>query len=106
MARAEKLSNLRQRCIRANEGSLWKDHGDVLMRVIRQGVAIPSKIGSPDILVTWKWVYNKQAEIDRDKDAVEVFEEITKQVEALWDRRAHGIDSQSDRSVDLLVDHL
>ena len=112
MTRAEKVWNIRQRCIRANDGVLWDDHGNVLKRVIRdpgavQGVAVPTKITLVDVLNTWKWVYGKTEETrDDDDDAVEVFKEIATRIEALWDRAADDLMQQSDKCVDLLADHL
>src|SRR5271163_151502 len=36
MTRAEKVWDIRRRCIRGNEGVLWDDHGNVLKRIIRR----------------------------------------------------------------------
>jgi hypothetical protein len=105
--RAEKVLAIRERSIKANDGVLWNDHGDVLKRVIRQGVAVPTKIGLADVLRTWKWVYDKRADqCDGDEDAAEVLKEIAGQIEALWDRAANDLTSQSDKCIDLLTNHL
>jgi hypothetical protein len=107
MTRAEKVWSIRQRCIKANDGVLWNDHGDVLKRVIRQGEAVPTKIGLADVLLTWKWVYDKRTDKDDgDQDAADVFNEISVQIEALWDRAANDLTAQSDKCIDLLAEHL
>jgi hypothetical protein len=86
---------------------LWNDHGDVLKRVIRQGEAVPTKIGLTDVLLTWKWVYDKRTgRDDGDQDAADVFNEISAQIEALWDRAANDLSAQSDKCIDLLAEYL
>jgi hypothetical protein len=103
---------LRRRCIRANSGILWDDHGNVLKRVIRspgeiQGVAKPTTIMLEDILNTWDWVCEKTLHgREGDEDAVEVTKEVTAQIIALWDRAVDDIVSQSDKCIDLLAEHL
>lgn len=112
MTRAEKVLDIHRRCIRANDGVLWNDHGDILKRVIRQpgevqGYAINSKITLVDVLKTWEWVYQKTADRrDDDDDAGEVYKEIVQQIEALWDRAADDLAQQNDKVIALLVDHL
>ena len=107
MSRAEKVWSIRQRCIKANEGVLWNDHGDILKRVIRQRIAVPTKICLADVLQTWKWVYDKRVDkSDGDEDAAELFKEIAAQIEALWDQTANDLGSQSDKCIDLLADQL
>jgi hypothetical protein len=106
MTRAEKVWGLRQRCIKANSGVLWNDHGDILKRVVARGVAVPTKIGLADVLATWKWVYEKQVTTDHDQDALDVFEEINARIESLWDCTENDITMQSDKCIDLLADHL
>jgi hypothetical protein len=107
VTRAENLWDIRRRCIRANPGVLWNNHGDILMRVINQGHAIPTKMSLADVLLTWKWVYDKRADKDDiDQDAADVFDEITAQIKALWDCAADDLTAQSDKCIDLLADHL
>jgi len=112
MTRAQKLAELRRRCIRANEGVLWDDHGNVLKRVIRragevQGYTILTKIMLVDVLKTCEWVYQKTSSSgDEDEDASEVYREISQQVESLWDRSANDLMQQSGKVVDLLAEHL
>jgi hypothetical protein len=112
MTRAEKVWDIRRRCIRANSGVLWNDHGDILKRVIRQpgtvqGRAVLTKIMLVDVLKTWEWIYEKTADRrDDDKDAADVFREIAHQIEALWDRTADDLTQQSDKVIDLLADRL
>src|ERR1700730_17855271 len=106
MTRAEKIWALRQRCIKANDGVLWSDHGDVLKRVIRQGIAVPTEIGLTDVLLTWKWVCDKRTEISADEVVVDAFEEIAAQIKALWNSTANDLTSQSDKCIDFLADHM
>jgi hypothetical protein len=111
MTRAEKVWDIRRRCIRGNEGVLWNDHGDILKRVIRQpgavqGIAVPTKIMLVDALTTWEWVNERRADRFDDEDATDVFKEIAAQIEALWDRAADDLTQQSDKVIDLLADHL
>jgi hypothetical protein len=111
MTRAEKVWEIRRRCIRANEGVLWNDHGDILKRVIRQpdtiqGVAVPTKIMLADVLKTWEWVNGKQTDRSNDQDSTDVFREIAAQIGTLSDRAADDLTSQSDRCIDLLAEHL
>ena len=112
MTRAEKVWNLYTRCVRANDGVLFHDHGRVLKRVHRQpgkveGIAAPTKLMLADVLKTWEWVHQKTAHTrDDDEDAAEVYKEIAQQTEALWDRGADDLSQQSDKVIDLLADHL
>jgi DNA phosphorothioation-dependent restriction protein DptG len=112
MTRAQKVSELRRRCIRANEGVLWDDHGNVLKRVIRQpgevqGYTVLTKIMLIDVLKTWEWVYQKTADRrDDDEDAAEVHKEIAQQIETLWDCAADDLTQQSDKVIDLLAEHV
>jgi hypothetical protein len=111
MTRAEKVWDIRRRCIRANDGVLWNDHGDVLKRVIRhgtavQGVAVPTKITLTDVLKTWEWVNDRRAERSDDQDAADVFKEISEKIEALWDRAADDLAQQSDKCIDQLAEHV
>jgi hypothetical protein len=112
MTRSEKVWDIRRRCIRANDGVLWDDHGNVLKRVIRrqgevQGIAVPTKVMLSDVLQTWQWVYQKIADRrDDDEDATEAFKEIAARIEALWDGAADDLLQQSDKVIDLLADHL
>jgi len=112
MTRAEKVWDIRRRCIRANEGVLWDDHGNVLKRVIRhqgevQGIAVPTKIMLSDVLQTWRWLYQKSADRrDDDEDAAEAFKEIAERIEVLWDSAADDLLQQSDKVIDLLSDYL
>jgi hypothetical protein len=111
MTGAEKAWDIRRRCIRANEGVLWDDHGNILKRVIRrpgevQGIAVPTKIMLTDVLKTWEWVYEKTTDRHDDEDAVQVHKEIAQQIEGLWDRAADDLTQQSDKVIDLLADHL
>jgi hypothetical protein len=104
MTRAEKVWDVRRRCIRANDGVLWNDHGDVLKRVIRhgtavQGVAVPTKITLTDVLKTWEWVNDRRADGSDDEDAADVFKVIAVQIEALWDRAADDRTQQSDKCI-------
>ena len=111
MTRAEKLWALYTRCVRANDGTLFHDHGRVLKRVIRepgavQGVARPTKLTLADVLKTWGWVSEKTAQARDDADSVEVIKEISEQISTLWDRGADDLASQSDRCIDLLAEIL
>ena len=106
MIRTEKIWDIRQRCIKANGTVLWNNHGDILMRVVSAGHAVPTKIGLVDVLLTWKWVCDGLVENEGDKDAAEALNEITAQIEALWDRAADDLTAQSDKCIDLLADYL
>jgi hypothetical protein len=111
MTRAEKLWDLHTRCVRANDGVLFHDHGRVLKRVLRrpgdvQGTAAPTKLTLSDVLKSWEWVNDRRVDRSDDDDAVEVYKEIAAQIEANWDRGADDLTQQSDRVVDLLAEHL
>jgi hypothetical protein len=111
MTRAEKVWEVHRRCIRANDGVLWNDHGDILKRVIRdagavQGVAVPAKITLTDVLKTWEWVNDRRTDRSDDEDAADVFKEVAAQIETLWDRAADDLIQQSDRCIDHLAEHL
>ena len=111
MTRAEKLWDLYTRCVRANDGTLFHDHGRILKRVFRepgkvQGIARPTKLTLADVLKTWEWVCKKTALARGDADAVEVIKEINEQIAALWDLGADDLASQSDKCIDLLAEHL
>lgn len=107
VTRADKVWSIRQRCIKANAGVLWNDHGDVLKRVVRQDESVPTKIGPPDVLQAWKWVYNKRGDKDDgDEDSANVFDGMATQIEALWDSAANDLTAQSDKCIDLLADQL
>jgi hypothetical protein len=111
VTRAEKLWDLYTRCVRANDGVLYLDHGRVLKRVFREpgaieGVARPTKLMLVDVLKTWEWVWGRTALATDDEDAAEVIKEISEQITALWDGGADDLSSQSDQCVDLLADHL
>jgi hypothetical protein len=111
VTRAVKVWDIRRRCIRANDGVLWNDHGDILKRVIRhgreaQGVAVPTKITLTDVLTTWEWVNDRRPNRSDDEDAADVFKEIAAQIEALWDRTADDLTQQSDKCIDRLAEHL
>jgi hypothetical protein len=107
VTRAEKVWDIRKRCIKANDGVLWNNHGDILMRVISPGRAVPTKISLADVLLTWKWVCDKRVDkSEGDEDAAKVLNEITAQIEALWDGAAADLTTQSDKCIDLLADHL
>jgi hypothetical protein len=111
VTRAEKLWALYTRCVRANDGTLFHDHGRVLKRVFRepgavQGVARPTKLTLVDVLKTWEWVAERTAPASDDGDAAEVIKEISEQISALWDQAADDLSFQSDQCVNLLADHL
>jgi hypothetical protein len=112
MTRSDELWNLYNRCVRANDGVLFHDHGRMLKRVFRepgaiQGIAQPTKLTLADVLKTWEWVYENTADRrDDDTDAAEVYKEIAEQIDALWDRGADDLMMQSDRVVDLLTEYL
>lgn len=111
MTRAEKLWGLYTRCVRANDGTLFHDHGRVLKRVFRrpgavQGVAHPTKLTLADVLKTWEWVSERTAPASDDQDAAEVINEISAQIKAFWDGAADDLAFQSDVCIDLLADHL
>ena len=111
MTRAEKLWDLYTRCVRANDGTLFHDHGRVLKRVFRepgavQGVTRPTKLTLADVLKTWEWVFERTALANDDQDAAEVNKELSEQISALWDHAADDLASQSDACVNLLADHL
>jgi hypothetical protein len=106
VTRAVKVWDIRRRCIRANAGVLYNDHGDVLKRVVSQGVSVSTKMALADVLATWKWVYEQRARKDEsDQDAVDVFDEIAAQIEVLWDS-AVDLNGQSDKCIDFLAEHL
>lgn len=111
MTRAEKVWEVRRRCIRANDGVLWNDHGDILKRAVRdagavQGVAVPAKITLADVLKTWEWVNDRRTDRSDDDDAADVFKEVAAQIETLWDRAGDDLIQQSDRCIDQLAEHL
>jgi hypothetical protein len=112
MTRAQKVWDLYTRCVRANDGALFHDHGRVLKRVMRrpgevQGIAVPTKLMLADVLKSWEWVYQKTADgRDDDDDTAEVYKEIARQIGTLWDRSADDLMQQSDKVIDLLADHL
>jgi hypothetical protein len=111
VTRAEKVGEIRRRCIRANDGVLWNDHGDILKRVIRhgsavQGTAMPTKITISDVLATWDWVNDRRTAGNDDEDGARVLKEVAAQIEALWDRAADDLTQQSDKCIDLLAEHL
>jgi hypothetical protein len=101
MTRAEKVWSIRKFCIRANGTVLWNDHGDILKRVISQGVAVPTKIGLDDVLLTWRWVYGKQGE--HDEDALQVAKEVSEEIQVLWDMHADDLTAQSDTCIDYII---
>jgi hypothetical protein len=110
--RAQKVWDLYTRCVRANDGVLFHDHGRVLKRVMRrpgevQGVAVSTKLTLADALKSWEWVYQRTVDgHDDDQDSVDAYKEIARQIERLWDRSADDLMQQSDRVIDLLADHL
>jgi hypothetical protein len=112
MTRAQKVWDLYTRCVRANDGVLFHDHGRVLKRVIRRpgevhGVAVLTKLTLADVLKSWEWGYQRTLDRhDDDEDSAEVYKEVARQIEALWDRRADDLMQQSDKVIDLLADHL
>jgi hypothetical protein len=111
MTRAQKVWDLHTRCVRANDGVLFHDHGRVLKRVFRspgevQGFAVPTKLTLSDVLKTWEWVNERQADRSDDEDAAHVYKEVAAQIEANWDRGADDLTYQSDKVIDLLADHL
>lgn len=112
MTRAQKVWELYTRCVRANDGVLFHDHGRVLKRVMRrpgevQGIAVPTKLTLADVLKSWEGVYQRTVDgHEDDEDSVEVYKEIARQIETLWDRSADDLMQQSDRVIDLLADHI
>lgn len=111
MTRAQKLWDLYTRCVRANDGTLFHDHGRILKRVFRepgnvQGIARPTKLTLADVLKSWEWVSEKTVQARDDADTVEVISEIGEQIATLWDLGADDLASQSDKCIDLLAEHL
>jgi hypothetical protein len=106
MNRYEKVGAIRGVCIKGSSNKLWNDHGDVLKRVVQQGVAVSTKIGISDVLVAWTWVSDRQGMAEDDDDAANVVKEIANQMIALWDVRPDDLIYQSDGCVDVLHHHL
>jgi hypothetical protein len=82
-------------------------HGDVLKRVVSQGVAVQTKIGLADILLAWNWEWQKRPPGEEDdEDAAQVYKEITAQITILWNVRADDLSKQSDDCIDYLASHI
>jgi hypothetical protein len=72
-----------------------------------QGIAVPTKLTLADVLKSWEWVYQKTVDgRDDDEDTAEVYKEIARQIETLWDRSADDLMQQSGKIIDLLADRL
>jgi hypothetical protein len=106
LTRDEKLWRLRKACMKANP-ALWNDHGDILKRVVSQGVAVPTKIGLADVLLAWNWEWQKRPPGNEDdEDAAQVYKEIITRILVLWNVRADDLSKQSDECIDYLESHL
>lgn len=97
---------IRRVCIKGSNNKLWNDHGDVLKRVVHQGVAVSTKIGLSDVLLAWKWVSERQGVDEGDDDAANVVKEAADRMTALWDMQPDDLVFQSDVCVDYLYHHL
>jgi hypothetical protein len=106
MNRYERVWDIRRMCIKGSNNKLWNDHGDVLKRVVRQGVAVPTKIGLSDVLLAWKWVSERQGMEEGDDDAANVVKEARDRMTALWDMPPDDLIYQSDACVEYLHHHL
>jgi hypothetical protein len=104
--RYERVWAIRRVCIKGSNNRLWNDHGDVLKRVVRQGFAIPTKIGLSDVLSAWKWIRERKGIDEGDDDAVNVVEEIAERITTLWDTQPDDLTYQSDGCIDYLHRHL
>jgi hypothetical protein len=106
MNRYEKVWAIRRECIKGSNNKLWNDHGDVVKRVVSQGVAIPTKIGLLDVLLAWKWISEQRAVEESDGDAANVLKEIADRIGALWDKQPDDLIYQSDTCIEYLHHHL
>lgn len=101
MTRDEQLWGIRKACIKANQ-KLWNDHGNILMRVVAQGVAVPTQIGLADVLLAWQRVIGA-SDKEQDEDAVQVSTEIVTQIISLWNVRTDDLTKQSDECISYLA---
>jgi hypothetical protein len=102
LTRDEKLRHLRKACMKANP-ALWNDHGDVLKRVVSQGVAVPTQIGIADVLLAWNWEWQKEQPVqDSDEDAGQVYKEVIAQIISVWNMKTDDLSKQTDECIDYL----
>ena len=106
MNRYEKVWAIRRVCIKGSNNKLWNDHGDVLKRIVSQGVAVPTRIGLSDIMLVWKWFSERQGIDEGDDDASNVVREAADRMTVLWDMQPDDLIYQSDACVDYLHNHL
>jgi hypothetical protein len=104
--RYEKVWATRRVCIKGSNSKLWNDHGDVLKRIVGQGVAVPTKIGLSDVLLAWKWVSDRQGIGESDDDAANLVKEVADRMTTLWDMQPDDLIYQSDGCIDYLHHHL